>query len=88
MEKSEIGREILAYLSDHPQARDTLEGIVEWWLLERKIKYQTKIIKEALSELVDKRLVFERQEKDLKYHYGIIPTAIERVLAFLKQDDK
>jgi len=32
-------REILAYLADHPDAQDTLAGIFEWWLLERKITY-------------------------------------------------
>ena len=35
-----IGNEILACLIDHPNARDTLDGIVEWWLLEQQIKFQ------------------------------------------------
>ena len=39
-DESKIGNEILAYLVDHPKTQDTLEGIVEWWLLERAIKYQ------------------------------------------------
>ena len=51
-DEPEIGDEILAYLVDHPKARDTLEGIVEWWLLEREIKFETARVKEALSNLV------------------------------------
>lgn len=62
--KFEITREILAYLLEHPDAQDTLEGIVQWWLLERKIKYQTAMVKETLEELVEKGLIVEyRNEK-------------------------
>ena len=50
--KLQIGYQIMAYLVDHPNARDTLEGIVEWWLLEREIKFETARVKEALSNLV------------------------------------
>jgi hypothetical protein len=53
-DKSRIGREILAYLLEHPDAEDTVDGIVQWWLLERKIKHQGRLVKDAVSELVDK----------------------------------
>jgi hypothetical protein len=55
--KAQIAHEILAYLSDHPDAEDTLEGIVQWWLLERKIKYQRDLVKEAISELIKNQLI-------------------------------
>jgi hypothetical protein len=32
MLKTEIAREILAYLLDHPDAQDTLDGISQWWV--------------------------------------------------------
>jgi len=56
-DKSQIAREILAYLADHPDAEDTLDGIVQWWLLERKIKYQKSLVKEAIAELIDQKLI-------------------------------
>ncbi len=59
--KSQIAQEILAYLADHSEAQDTLEGIIAWWLLERKIKYQKSLVQEALRELVDKGLILETQ---------------------------
>lgn len=69
LQKSETAHEILAYLVAHPGAQDTLEGIVEWWLLERKIIYQTKIVQEALAELIDKGLVLECKGLDSRTYY-------------------
>jgi hypothetical protein len=67
--KSQVAREILAYLADHPDAQDTLDGIIEWWLLERKTIYQKKIVKEALEELVRRNLLLEYQGKDSIIYY-------------------
>ena len=36
-EQRDICSFILAYLSDNPDAGDTFEGIVEWWLLNQRI---------------------------------------------------
>ena len=65
----EIAYEILAYLAEHPEAQDTLDGIVQWWLLEQKIKHQTNIVKEAVAELVDKGLLLEYKSRDSQVHY-------------------
>lgn len=69
--KAQIGYQILAYLAAHPEAQDTLEGIVEWWLLEQQIKFQTARVKEALSELVAKGLILEKKGLDSQTHYRI-----------------
>lgn len=58
-DKSQIALDIMAYLGEHPDAQDTLEGIVEWWLLERKIIYQIEIVQEVLADLVKKQLILE-----------------------------
>ena len=66
---SQIGYQILAYLAEHPEAQDTVEGIVEWWLLERQIKFQTTRVKEALSELVSKGLVLQQKGSSSQTHF-------------------
>lgn len=58
-DRSRISQEILAYLSEHPDAEDTVDGIVQWWLLERKIKNQTVQVREVLAELVRQGLLIE-----------------------------
>ena len=59
MQRGEIASEILAYLTEHPNAQDTLDGVAQWWLLERKIRCQTKAVEAALAELVSKGLLAE-----------------------------
>ena len=59
MQRSEIASEILAYLAEHPDAQDTLDGIAQWWLVERKIRCQTSAVEEALADLVAKGLLVE-----------------------------
>jgi hypothetical protein len=86
--KSQIGNEILAYLVENPKAKDTLEGIVEWWLLERQIKFQTARVKEALSELVAKRLILEHKRSDAQTHYRINPSKYEEIQKFFKHKDE
>lgn len=69
--EEEISREILAYLSDHPDAGDSLEGIVEWWLLERNIMRQKKAVLEALNSLVEQGWVLRYSDKNNKILYHI-----------------
>lgn len=71
IEKSQIAHEVLAYLAEHPEAQDTLEGIIEWWLLEREIKRQTALVKESLGELVVAGLVLECQGSDAQTRYQV-----------------
>ena len=82
--KSRIVREILSYLTEHTDAQDTLEGIVEWWLLEQKIKRHTAQVKDALTELVIQGLVLEQKGKDARIHYRMNRHKIEEIRALLK----
>ena len=53
-DSNELINQILQYLQANPQATDTLDGIVEWWLLGRKIRTRTPVprIKQTLAQLV------------------------------------
>lgn len=63
--------EILGYLADHPQAQDTVEGIVEWWLLEQRIKKATTQVQAALAHLVAEELVIAHQGTAGHVYYRI-----------------
>jgi hypothetical protein len=62
--KDEISREILNYLADHPEASDTFDGIVQWWLLERKICQTVQNVRNALEDLVARGLLTEQSRSD------------------------
>ena len=81
---SKIGNEILAYLVENPKAQDTLEGIVEWWLLEREIKFETARVKEALSDLVAKGLILEKKRSNSQVHYCINQNKHEEIKGLFK----
>jgi hypothetical protein len=83
-DESKIGNEILAYLADHPKAQDTLEGIVEWWLMERAIKFQTAKVKDALSELVARGLILEKKGSSSQIHYRVNQSKCEEIKELIK----
>ena len=84
-QKSEVALEILTYMSEHTDAQDTLEGIVEWWLLEQKIRWQMQAVKEALAELVERGLIVERQSKDRRTHYRVNRRKMRAIRSLLGQ---
>jgi hypothetical protein len=64
-----IERQILDYLAENPRARDTLRGIVEWWLLKQNIAHATAEVKTALANLVAERKVKAHAGPDGQVYY-------------------
>ena len=85
--KSPISLQILAYLVEHPEAQDTVDGIVEWWLLERQITYQITRVKEALSELVAKGWILEYRGMDSQVRYRVNQNKYQEVRELFKPKD-
>ena len=52
-----LSDEILRYLRAHPQAADTVDGIVEWWLPQQRYDEAVDQVQLVLDELVARRLV-------------------------------
>ena len=48
----EVETTVLAYLQKHPEAADTLDGIVSWWLPQQRYEIDRERIERVLSELV------------------------------------
>lgn len=70
-EQRDICYYILAYLSDNPDAGDTFDGIVEWWLLDQRIKFETRNVSEAVARLVSEGLIVEHEESDSRVIYKV-----------------
>lgn len=76
-----LSDDVLSYLSEHGEAQDTLEGIVEWWLMEQRIVTRTAQIREVLDELVAAGLLLERRSRDARTHYRINRHKTEEIAA-------
>jgi hypothetical protein len=81
----ETSYEILAYLAENPDARDTLEGVVEWWVFEQKIRSRTSQVEQALADLVSRGLVIERKGRDARSHYRVNRRKLREISSILKQ---
>jgi hypothetical protein len=84
-DKAQIENVLLAYLVDHPDVQDTVEGIVEWWLVEQRIKQQTATVEEALADLVKKEFILKHKGKDLRIHYRINHRKMKQISTLLKK---
>jgi hypothetical protein len=69
--RDKLAYDILAYLSQHPDAQDTVQGITEWWLLEQEIRSRIDEVEQALARLVADRLLIKRTASDRLTHYRI-----------------
>ena len=84
-QQREICYYILSYLSDHPDAGDTLEGIVEWWLLGQKIKFETRNVSEAVARLVSEGLIVEHEKSDSHNLYKVNSAREETIQSALNE---
>jgi hypothetical protein len=46
-----LARVILAYLAEHPQAMDTIEGIAEWWIRRQEVRTLVENVTEIVQRL-------------------------------------
>lgn len=84
-DKSKITRDVLSYLIEHQDAQDTLEGIVEWWLVEQKIKQQTATVSEVLGDLVKRQYLLEIKGMDSRSRYRINHSRTKEILSLIEQ---
>jgi hypothetical protein len=59
----EISSLIVSYLGKHPDAQDTLENIVSWWLTFERIDLSTAAVAEALNRLVHQGIVAAQRSR-------------------------
>lgn len=86
-DKSQLARQVLTYLSDNVGAQDTFEGIVEWWLLEQRIRQRTAEVREVLDDLAGRKLIVVRTGRDERTRYRINPRKVKAVRAMLEKPE-
>lgn len=56
--------EILDYLARHPNAQDTIDGILHWWLLDACIRKWEPRIAETVARLVEEGFLEMKSSDD------------------------
>ena len=77
--------QILLYLVQHPDAKDTREGILKWWMPAGRGETEVERIQEALKDLVEQGWILERQTAVSKKIYGLNKEQLPQVRRFLGQ---
>ena len=84
--KQELARQILSYLVRHPQAQDSVEGIVEWWLLEERIRTVSSEVEAVLKELVEREWVRAVLGPNHRVRYAIQNEKLHQIIEFIDQE--
>jgi hypothetical protein len=78
--------EILDYLARHPQAQDTLDGILHWWVLDSCVKRWAPKIAETVAKLVEQGFLEEKPSPDGQTFYHVSPNCLSKLQQQLSPD--
>jgi len=81
-----MARAILRYLQGHPDAKDTLEGIAQWWLLKEWTERKYYQVESSLSDLVSRGLVIERRREGMPPYYWLNRAKQNEISQFLSKE--
>jgi len=84
MKVSVLAKRILAYWVENPNAKDTLDGIADWWVRYQEFRFWRPRVKQALSELVKNNLVLEKRGRDSQLFYELnrkLNAEVHRIVA-------
>jgi hypothetical protein len=82
---SQVIREILHYLTEHPDAKDTVEGILRWWLPKGGVERGEEEVREVLGSLVSRGWLTERGTTPSQKIYGMNRDRLEEIRRFLQE---
>ena len=83
-------QQILNYLIQHPDAKDTVEGILKWWLPGRKIEWGNEQVQEVLDFLVAEGWLVKRILPSSQELFSLNQKGRNEIKVFLKalENDK
>lgn len=76
---------ILSYLDSCPDAKDTAEGIAQWWLREEEIDVNIAIVRSSLASLVKWGWLMKTGGRASLTRYGLNKTRQHVLRQFLQR---
>ncbi|MBM4299749.1 MAG: hypothetical protein FJ143_18560 [Deltaproteobacteria bacterium] len=83
VEEQKTAQAILRYLVKHPKAKDTLDGISQWWLEGETTK--RAIVEHAVSLLVNRGVLVQTRRKGAPPCYELAPRRRAAALRLLRE---
>jgi hypothetical protein len=81
----QVIREILEYLSEHPEAKDTVRGVLRWWFPKGGVGWGEEEVQKALDHLVSRGWLTERETTRSQKIYGMNRDRLEEIKRFLQE---
>lgn len=78
--------EILDYLFRHPDAQDTIDGILHWWVLDACIRKWTPKIAATVKQLVEGGFLEQKPSADGHVFYRLSPKYLATLPQRLSQN--
>ena len=76
---------ILHYLIEHPDAKDTVQGLHRWWLPGGVVAWEEEAVQSALAVLVARGWLTQRPTTTSQTLYGLHKEQLEEIQEFLRE---
>jgi DNA-binding PadR family transcriptional regulator len=86
--RDELVLGILHYVTEHPTAKDTIEGIEMWWLPKRIPRESKEKLQQRLNSLVSKGWLSGRRSPQSQTIYSLNEDAVAEINEFLKKRER
>src|SRR6266542_5684836 len=83
-----LTKEILRSWLEDPEKLGTLESIVEWWLLEERIRQTVVEVRAALEKLVATGIVVQWQEADGRDYFRLNRDRKDEIRAWIESGSR
>jgi hypothetical protein len=77
---NEMQRSVTDYLLRHPEAKDTLEGIRQWWMPDDQVEPRTDELQLVLDELVSRGWLVELELPASPKLYGLNKQSLNQIV--------
>jgi hypothetical protein len=82
-----VVRHILHYLITYPNAKDTIQGILHWWLPGGIGAWEEAVVQDALDMLVARGWLTQRQTTPSRALYGVDKAQLGEIQTFLREPE-
>jgi len=85
-DRSPVMADILRYFVEHPDAKDTIEGIARWWLPAPRQSPGRDAVQRAIDELVTRGWIVRRETSPSHVIYGLDKRHLDAITNMLRRE--